>query len=32
LERDGRFDEPVGEEALRNDKILWVGLAEIEKQ
>ncbi|KRX11086.1 hypothetical protein PPERSA_05195 [Pseudocohnilembus persalinus] len=31
IERDGRFDFPAGEEELRNDKILWLDLQQIDK-
>jgi hypothetical protein len=32
LERDGRFEEPLQEGNIREDKVLWVTLTDIEKQ
>lgn len=31
LERDGRFEDPLQEEGIREDKILWLHLSDIEK-
>lgn len=31
LEKDGRFEESLQEQHVREDKILWVNLSEIEK-
>lgn len=31
LEKDGRFEEPLQEQGIRDDKILWVTLTDIEK-
>ena len=31
LERDGRFEEPLQEGSIRDDKILWITLSDVEK-
>ena len=32
MEKDGKFDLPIADQEIRNDRILWLSLSDIDKE